>query len=122
LNEVNNKEENNEKIKIYKTLSSSYLGLKIKEEDVTENSIWKKEEINNLQKAVKKFPAGTRNRWEKIGEMVKTKSTNQIIQMTHYLTTNPSIKIENDIDLNNLLNNKSTKKKKKFQKKQKQLK
>ena len=34
-----------------------------------------------LQKGVKKFPAGTKNRWDKIREIVKTKSNDDIIQI-----------------------------------------
>jgi len=83
--------------------------MKFQEDNPFENWMWKKEEVVNLQKATKKFPAGTKNRWDKIGELVKTKSTNQIIQMTHYLTTNPTIKIEGDIDLNLMLNPKTKK-------------
>ena len=91
-------EENNDgKEKLFITNANQLLGLKLKSEDCFESTIWKKEEIHLLQKAVKKYPAGTKNRWDKINEIVKSKSTNQIIQMTHYLTTTPNIKIENDI-------------------------
>lgn len=96
LNELDSKQDESEKVKTYKTLTSSYFGLKYPDESL-ENSLWKIEEIHGLQKAVKKVPGGTKNRWEKIAEIVKTKSINQIIQMTHYLTTNPGIKIEADI-------------------------
>lgn len=96
MNELDSKENQDDKVKIYKNMTSSYFGLKFPDEHL-ENSLWKKDEIIALQKAVKKFPAGTKNRWEKIVEIVKTKSTNQVIQMTHYLTTNPSIKIDSDI-------------------------
>ena len=34
-----------------------------------------------LQKGVKKFPAVTKNRWDKIREIVKTKSNDDIIQI-----------------------------------------
>jgi len=104
LTEIKSKEEIKDKLRLFKNLAASYLCLKLKEESEKENPIWKKDEINALQKAVKKLPAGTKDRWEKIGEFVKTKSINQIIQMAHYLTTNPNIKIENDIDINNLIN------------------
>ena len=87
-----------ERVKTFILLANQLLGLKLKtEENTSESTIWKKEEIHMLQKAVKKYPAGTKNRWEKINEIVKSKSTNQIIQMTHYLTTTPNVKIENDI-------------------------
>jgi hypothetical protein len=103
LTEIENKQDKNDKIKTFKTLTNSYLKLKFPDAASEESSIWKKEEIINLQKAVKKFPAGTKNRWEKIEEIVKTKSANSIIAMTHYLTTNPSIKIDKDI-VNNIFN------------------
>ena len=74
-----------------------------KEEDEKKESIWTKEEMFLLQKGVKKFPAGTKQRWDKIKEMVKTKSEEEIIQMTHYLKVNPNLKIEGDINLKELL-------------------
>jgi DnaJ family protein C protein 2 len=90
-------DNSDDKAKVFITNANQLLGLKLKCDESNESTIWKKEEIHLLQKAVKKYPAGTKNRWEKINEIVKTKSTNQIIQMTHYLTTTPNIKIENDI-------------------------
>ena len=75
----------------------------IKEEDEKKESIWTKEEMFLLQKGVKKYPAGTKQRWDKIKELVKTKSEEEIIQMTHYLKVNPNIKIEGDINLKELL-------------------
>ena len=82
-------------------------GMKFKDEKNEENekkeSIWTKEEMFLLQKGVKKFPAGTKQRWDKIKEIVKTKSEEEIIQMTHYLKINPNIKIEGDINLKELL-------------------
>jgi len=108
LNELDSKDDVDSKIRIFKNMTGSTFGLKFAEDanakHTKEENIWKKEEINNLQKGVKKFPAGVKNRWEKIGELVTTKSTNQIINMTHFLTTNPSIKIDSDVDLNQLLN------------------
>ena len=74
-----------------------------KEEDEKKESIWTKEEMFLLQKGVKKYPAGTKQRWDKIKELVKTKSEEEIIQMTHYLKVNPNIKIEGDINLKELL-------------------
>ena len=74
-----------------------------KKEDEKKESIWTKEEMFLLQKGVKKYPAGTKKRWDKIKEIVKTKNEDEIIQMTHYLTINPNIKIEGDINLKELL-------------------
>lgn len=80
-------------------VASKSLGLKFNEEK-KESSLWTREEISNLQRAVKKFPAGTQNRWEKIMDIVKTKGTNQIIKMSHFLSMNPNMKFEGDtIDL-----------------------
>jgi DnaJ family protein C protein 2 len=108
----------NERVKTFILLANQLLGLRLKSEDnIDESTIWKKEEIHLLQKAVKKYPAGTKNRWEKINEIVKTKSTNLIIQMTHYLTTTPNVKIENDIDLSQLNKPKEKKEEKKEEKK-----
>ena len=103
-------------------------GMKFKDEKNEENekkeSIWNNEEMFLLQKGVKKFPAGTKQRWDKIKEIVKTKSEEEIIQMTHYLKINPNIKIEGDINLKELLqkekrqnNTKEDKKEKKEEKK-----
>jgi len=87
-----------EKIKSYKMLTNQYFGIKYNDNIAMEASMmWKKEEVIALQKASKKFPVGTKNRWEKIGDIVSTKPQNQIIQMCHYLTTNPSIKMDEDI-------------------------
>ena len=85
----------------------NFFGMKFKdekkEEDDKKESIWTKEEMFLLQKGVKKYPAGTKKRWDKIKEIVKTKNEDEIIQMTHYLTANPNIKIEGDINLKELL-------------------
>jgi DnaJ family protein C protein 2 len=85
----------------------SIFGMKFKdekkEEEEKKESIWTKEEMFLLQKGVKKFPAGTKRRWDRIKEIVKTKNEDEIIQMTHYLTINPNIKIEGDINLKELL-------------------
>ena len=82
-------------------------GMKFKEERKEEtekkDSIWSKEEMFLLQKGVKKYPAGTKQRWDKIKEIVKTKSEEEIIQMAHYLVVNPNIKIEGNINLKELL-------------------
>lgn len=87
-----------DKVKSYKSMTSTLLGIKYNDQaSLEESMIWKKDEVIALQKASKKFPVGTKNRWERIGELVVTKSQNQIIQMAHYLTTNPSIKIDGDI-------------------------
>jgi DnaJ family protein C protein 2 len=97
INQTIGKEEQNDKLRTFIVNVNSSFGLKLKSEDVNESTIWKRDEISALQKASKKFPAGTKDRWEKISELVKSKSSNQIIQMTHYLTVNPMIKIESDI-------------------------
>lgn len=113
LNEVQNKTDKAQKISTYKSMTKSYYSVKYADDDnatISASNIWKREEINALQKAFKKFPAGTKERWEKIAEIVKTKSSNQIIQMAHFLTTNPGIKLDTDIDLNQLLNKKTEKK------------
>jgi len=112
ITEIELKESPNEKVRIFKLMTSSLLGLKFSDvDDSKENSIWTKEEIFSLQRCVKKYPVGTKNRAEKIGEVIKTKSSSQIIQMIHFLTTNPSIKFENDFDLNQYLNNSNKSKK-----------
>ena len=95
-----------EKKKLYIHLCSNEFAMKIKSEEseLKENNlIWTKEEMFALQKGVKKFPAGTKNRWDKIREIVKTKSNDDIIQMTRYLSINPNINIDGDINLGNLL-------------------
>lgn len=103
-----------EKKRKYVQLCKFHFAMKIKtdgiEDDKAEGATWTKEEIILLQKGVKKFPAGTKNRWEKIGEIVKTKKNDDIIQMTHYLLTNPNIKIEGDINLNQILKKEREKK------------
>lgn len=108
-----------EKKRKYVQLCKFHFAMKIKSDDIeddkAEGTTWTKEEIILLQKGVKKFPAGTKNRWEKIGEIVKTKKNDDIIQMTHYLLTNPNIKIEGDINLNQLLKKEREKKTKESQ-------
>ena len=89
-----------------------------KEEEEKKESIWTKEEMFLLQKGVKKFPAGTKKRWDKIKEIVKTKNEDEIIQMTHYLTINPNIKIEGDINLKELLQKEKKNNDKKEEKKE----
>ena len=84
----------------------NYFGMKFKDEKNEEEkneSIWTKEEMFLLQKGVKKFPPGTKQRWDKIKELVKTKDEEEIINMTHYITANPNIKIEGNINLKELL-------------------
>ena len=113
------KEEKNIKKKEIIDKCNSLFGMKFKEEKNDEKekkeSIWSKEEMFLLQKGVKKYPAGTKQRWDKIKEMVKTKSEEEIIQMTHYLILNPNIKFEENINLKELL-----KKEKKENKEEKQ--
>ena len=112
------KEDNNKKKKEIIEKCNILFGMKFKEEKKEEEkkeSIWTKEEMFLLQKGVKKYPAGTKKRWDKIKEIVKTKSEEEIIQMTHYLIINPNIKIEDNINLKELL-----KKEKKENKEEKQ--
>jgi DnaJ family protein C protein 2 len=113
INKINNIENQKEKKNEFINLSKNFFAMKIKSEiqennNNNNNNIWTKEEMFLLQKGVKKFPAGTKNRWEKIKEIVKTKSTDEIINMTHYLLLNPSIKIEGDINLKDLIQKKES--------------
>jgi len=105
LNELQScKNDTAQLIKNFKSLANLHFALKFADES-KDSTLWNKEEIVQLQKAVKKFPAGSKNRWEKITEMVKTKPTNQIIQFAHILATNPNIKFDEEpIDLNYVLN------------------
>ena len=100
-------EDNNIKKKEIMEKCNSLFGMKFKEEKKEEKekkeSIWTKEEMFLLQKGVKKYPAGTKKRWDKIKEIVKTKSEEEIVQMAHYLVVNPNIKIEDNINLKELL-------------------
>ena len=82
-------------IKTFKNLANTHFAFKFQDE-TKDSTLWRKEEIVMLQKAVKKYPAGTKNRWERISEMVKTKPTNQIIQFAHILATNPNIKFDEE--------------------------
>ena len=100
------KEDNNIKKKEIIEKCKSLFGMKFKEEikeDKEKDSIWTKEEMFLLQKGVKKYPAGTKKRWDKIKEIVKTKNEEEIVRMTHYLVVNPNIKIEGNINLKELL-------------------
>ena len=113
INKIKNIENQKDKKNEFINLSKNYFAMKIKSEiqennNNNNNNIWTKEEMFLLQKGVKKFPAGTKNRWEKIKEIVKTKSTDEIINMTHYLLLNPSIKIEGDINLKDLIQKKDS--------------
>jgi len=60
LNELDAKDDQDSKIRIFKNMTSSAFGLKFAEDSnakqVEEGNIWKKEEINNLQKGVKNSP------------------------------------------------------------------
>lgn len=104
LTEIKAKETVEDKQKALKQMGNKYFGLKYEDESKDSSSIWTKEEVGNLQKAVKKFPAGTVNRYEKIMESVKTKGLNQVISMTRYISTNPSLKFNGDtVDLKVLL-------------------
>ena len=70
------KEDNNIKKKEIMEKCKSLFGMKFKEEikeEKEKESIWTKEEMFLLQKGVKKYPAGTKKRWDKIKEIVKTK-------------------------------------------------
>lgn len=96
ISEVNSETDPIERVKKLKLLSSSYFSLKFQENNL-QSTIWSKDEINLLQRAVKKFPAGTKSRWERITEMVKTKPQSQIIELAHILATQPSLKIDKDL-------------------------
>ncbi len=105
--EINKKTSKEEKIKAFFEIGSKYFGVKIVSNTV-ENNVWDKNQLFNLQKAIKKYPGGTGNRWLKIKEIVKTKSIDEIIAMTHYLAINPSVKFTGDeINLDELLNRKT---------------
>lgn len=100
------KEDNNIKRKEIMEKCKSLFGMKFKEEikeEKEKESIWTKEEMFLLQKGVKKYPAGTKKRWDKIKEIVKTKNEEEIVQMAHYLVVTPNIKIEGNINLKELL-------------------
>jgi len=96
-----------DKIFCFKDLAMKYYCLRFYDER-KDSSVWTREEIAALQKAVKKFPAGTVNRWEKIEDMVKSKGTSQIISMSHYIAMNPNLKFTGEsVDLDNLLSGNS---------------
>jgi len=100
------KEDNNIKKKEIMEKCKSLFGMKFKEEikeEKEKESVWTKEEMFLLQKGVKKYPAGTKKRWDKIKEIVKTKNEEEIVQMAHYLVVTPNIKIEGNINLKELL-------------------
>ena len=108
------KEDNNIKKKEIIDKCKSLFGMKFKEEikeEKEKESIWTKEEMFLLQKGVKKYPAGTKQRWDKIKEIVKTKNEEEIVQMAHYLVVNPNIKIERNINLKELLQKEKKEKK-----------
>jgi len=64
LNELFNLKDKSEFQKTFKSIANTHFAMKYYEES-KESYLWNKEEIVNLQKAVKKFPAGCKNRWEK---------------------------------------------------------
>lgn len=103
-----------EKKRTYVDLCKNFFAMKIRCEDLekekSNGATWTKEEIILLQKGVKRFPAGTKNRWDKIKEIVKTKENEDIIQMTHYLSANPGIKIEGSINLAQIMKKEKEKK------------
>ncbi len=62
LAEVEKNENPSDKTRIFKTITSSIIGLKFTDVvDAKENSIWTKDEIFDLQKAVKKFSVDQRH-------------------------------------------------------------
>ena len=114
------KEDNNIKKKEIMEKCKSLFGMKFKEEikeEKEKESIWTKEEMFLLQKGVKKYPAGTKKRWDKIKEIVKTKNEEEIVQMAHYLVVTPNIKIEGNINLKELLQKEKKEKNEEKQKK-----
>jgi DnaJ family protein C protein 2 len=104
MNEVDELNSKDEKVTKFQYLASKMLGLKFVNKD-KDSTIWTREQVNNLQKGTKKYPAGVGNRWDKIYEIVKSKSVNQIIKMTRYLATNPNgVKFDGEkVDLEKLL-------------------
>lgn len=49
-----------------------------------ESLLWNEEEIRLLDKAVIKYPMGTRNRWEMVAKLVRTKTIDEVIRYTKY--------------------------------------
>ena len=84
-----------EQAKKLKSLANTYYSLKF-QDDEKNSTMWKKEELLAMQKAMKKFPIGVKQRWEKIQEVIKTKPQNQIIELAHFLATQPNFKFEQD--------------------------
>ena len=118
------KEDNNIKKKEIMEKCKSLFGMKFKEEikeEKEKESIWTKEELFLLQKGVKKYPAGTKKRWDKIKEIVKTKNEEEIVQMAHYLVVTPNIKIEGNINLKELLQKEKKEKNENNEEKQKKV-
>jgi len=95
ISEVGSIDDESEKSKKLKTLCNTHYSLKF-EDDEKFSTIWKQEDIILLQKAVKKYPAGVKQRWEKINEIVKTKPQSQIIKLAHFLATQPSLRFEHE--------------------------
>ena len=118
------KEDTNIKKKEIIEKCKTLFGMKFKEEikeEKEKESIWTKEEMFLLQKGVKKYPAGTKKRWDKIKEIVKTKNEEDIVQMAHYLVINPNIKIEGNINLKELLQKEKKEKNENNEEKQKKV-
>ena len=118
------KEDTNIKKKEIIEKCKTLFGMKFKEEikeEKEKESIWTKEEMFLLQKGVKKYPAGTKKRWDKIKEIVKTKNEEEIVQMAHYLVINPNIKIEGNINLKELLQKEKKEKNENNEEKQKKV-
>ena len=57
---------------------------KAKEAAKQEALLWTEEEIRLLDKAVAKYPMGTRNRWEMVAKLVRTKTIEEVIRYTKY--------------------------------------
>jgi hypothetical protein len=102
INEVESQQTDEDKVKRLKTLVNEHYKLKFVDE-VLNSTIWKLDDLLALQKAMKKFPLGTRSRWERIGELIKSKPQSQIIELAHYLSLQPTIKFDQDfvISFNN---------------------
>lgn len=53
-----------------------------KKKEVESQTEWSQEELSLLAKGLRKFPAGTRNRWELVNQLVPHKSVEEIIAKT----------------------------------------
>ena len=54
-----------------------------KEQDSAPSKPWTPEEITTLTKGLAKYPVGTRERYEKVSEMLGTRSVKEVIAQTN---------------------------------------